>query len=65
MPGKYWEAAGQHEAIFDELHESIKMQEFNKNFYIEYYIDYYIELLEDTIIQDIEYTIENIELFKW
>ena len=42
------------------------MQEFNKNYYIEYYIDYYyIELLEDTIIQDIEYIIENIELFKW
>ena len=42
------------------------MQEFNKIFYIEYYyIDYYLELPKDAIIQDIEYIIENVELFKW
>ena len=42
------------------------MQEFKKIYYIEYYyIDYCIELPKDTIIQDIEYIIENVELFKW
>ena len=42
------------------------MQEFNKFFYIEnYYIYYYVELAKDTIIQDTEYIIENVELFKW
>ena len=42
------------------------MQEFNKIFYIEYYYkDYYLELPKDAIIQDIEYIIENVELFKW